>query len=173
MLGDKSNCLISDDATDKDTLGFKPYVEAIAEFLTDKETLAPITLSIDGPWGCGKSSFMKQLKKSIEQRDISQVNIWVFLSCLFLKSKQKNYEELILQTNIWEKLLVENFYSLTNKFCSIILYIDSKIRKIYFNIKKEGKIGKSSSNNSPEGNKISGELSEVKIWVFIKYLFLR
>lgn len=62
MAGDKSNsasnCLCSDSATEIDSIGFKPYVEAIAEFLTDEGTEAPITLSIEGQWGCGKSSFM-------------------------------------------------------------------------------------------------------------------
>ncbi|AKB23787.1 serine/threonine kinase [Methanosarcina sp. MTP4] len=71
MAGDKSNsasnCMRRDTAAEDDSLGFKPYVEAIAEFLTNEDTLAPITLSIEGQWGCGKSSFMQQLKKKIEE----------------------------------------------------------------------------------------------------------
>lgn len=61
--------LKNDNATAKDSLGFKPYVEAIVEFLTDKDTLPPITLSIEGQWGCGKSSFMKQLKELINKKN--------------------------------------------------------------------------------------------------------
>ena len=58
---------ISDQASDADSLGFRPYVEAIAEFLTNDETQPPLTLSIEGGWGSGKSSFMKQLQTEIEQ----------------------------------------------------------------------------------------------------------
>lgn len=63
MSDDISKCLSNDTSTDKDSLGFKPYVEAIVEFLTAKCTLPPITMSIEGQWGCGKSSFMKQIEK--------------------------------------------------------------------------------------------------------------
>ena len=50
-----------------DSLGFKPYAKAIAEFLTDKDTRSPLTLSIEGQWGCGKSSFMLQLENEIKE----------------------------------------------------------------------------------------------------------
>ncbi|WP_269848359.1 P-loop NTPase fold protein [Methanosarcina horonobensis] len=93
MAGDKSNstsCYMhSDTATGKDSLGFKPYVEAIAEFLTAEGTLAPITLSIEGQWGCGKSSFMKQLKEEIEKGNICDISIREFLKYLFLNKKKK------------------------------------------------------------------------------------
>jgi len=73
LAGEKSKpasyCIGRDTATEKDLLGFKHYVEAIAEFLTAEGTLAPITLSIEGQWGCGKSSFMEQLKKEIRKKN--------------------------------------------------------------------------------------------------------
>jgi formylglycine-generating enzyme required for sulfatase activity len=73
LPGDKSEssfeCL-NDISTKEDVLGFRPYVEAIAEFLTAEGTRPPITLSIEGQWGCGKSSFMKQLKEEIEKKNI-------------------------------------------------------------------------------------------------------
>lgn len=51
MSGDKSEssfeCL-NDISTKEDVLGFRPYVEAIAEFLTAEGTKPPITLSIEG-----------------------------------------------------------------------------------------------------------------------------
>lgn len=62
-----SDRIYCDTPTDNDLLGFEPYVEAIKQFLTDKDTKAPITLSIEGQWGCGKSSFMKQLQVRIEE----------------------------------------------------------------------------------------------------------
>jgi len=62
---------LNDVSTEKDILGFQPYVEAIAEFLTAEGTQPPITLSIEGEWGCGKSSFMKQLEKEIRKKNES------------------------------------------------------------------------------------------------------
>ncbi|MGK7947828.1 MAG: P-loop NTPase fold protein [Xenococcaceae cyanobacterium] len=51
----------------EDTLGFKPYVIAIAKFLTAPDTKPPLTISIEGEWGRGKSSFMEQLQEQILQ----------------------------------------------------------------------------------------------------------
>jgi hypothetical protein len=56
---------VGDHATDEDSLGFAPYVEAIAAFLTSPATEPPLTISIEGEWGSGKSSFMLQLEKAI------------------------------------------------------------------------------------------------------------
>lgn len=57
------NSATGDQPTREDSLGFSPYVEAIKEFLINTRTEPPLTLSIEGPWGSGKSSFMLQLKK--------------------------------------------------------------------------------------------------------------
>lgn len=56
----------NDQPTDEDDLGFEPYVKAIAEFLTNESTVPPLVLSIEGEWGSGKSSFMMQLKQSLQ-----------------------------------------------------------------------------------------------------------
>jgi len=50
-----------------DTLDFRPYVDAVADFLLDPDTRAPLTLSIEGAWGTGKTSFMLQLEKRLRQ----------------------------------------------------------------------------------------------------------
>jgi len=50
-----------------DQLGFETYVDAVRYFLTHEETEAPLTLSIEGEWGSGKSSFMNQLQTSLEE----------------------------------------------------------------------------------------------------------
>lgn len=59
---------ISDQPARGDALGFEPYVRAIADFLTNDRTDAPLTLSIEGEWGSGKSSFMLQLRESLTKR---------------------------------------------------------------------------------------------------------
>ena len=55
----------ADVPADSDHLGFGPYVDALAAFLLSSGTQPPLTLSIEGEWGCGKSSFMKLLQKAI------------------------------------------------------------------------------------------------------------
>jgi len=57
-----------DQPVEQDTLGFEPYVEAVAEFLVNEETRPPLTLSVEGEWGSGKSSFMLQLEKALHRR---------------------------------------------------------------------------------------------------------
>ena len=59
---------VSDLPTTKDSLGFAPYVQAVAQFLLHENTTAPLTMSVEGEWGSGKSSFMKQLKNALEQQ---------------------------------------------------------------------------------------------------------
>lgn len=64
-----SSGLIGDQPTNQDYLGFKPYVLAVAAFLTDPSTIPPLTLSVEGEWGCGKSSFLKQLKEELAKQN--------------------------------------------------------------------------------------------------------
>lgn len=51
----------------EDLLGFKPYVDAMAAFLANAKTQPPLTLSIEGEWGSGKSSFMLQLENALRR----------------------------------------------------------------------------------------------------------
>jgi predicted KAP-like P-loop ATPase len=57
---------IRDAASAVDKLGFTPYVEAVAAFLTNEGTVPPLTMSVEGEWGSGKSSFMLMLEAAIE-----------------------------------------------------------------------------------------------------------
>jgi hypothetical protein len=59
---------ISDTPATEDEIGFQPYVGAIAAFLIDERTRAPLTLSIEGEWGAGKSSFMSQLEQTLHSK---------------------------------------------------------------------------------------------------------
>jgi hypothetical protein len=56
---------VGDQPTATDSLGFGPYVEALAGFLRSEATAPPLTVSIEGEWGSGKSSFMMQLEQTI------------------------------------------------------------------------------------------------------------
>lgn len=69
---------LSDQPAEEDSLGFTPYVEGIAGFLLHTETKPPLTISVEGDWGSGKSSFLKQLGKKLQQKGMKVVwfNAW-------------------------------------------------------------------------------------------------
>lgn len=81
----QKNITISDQPTGKDSLGLTPYVIAMTEFLTHPETKAPLTISVEGEWSSGKSSFMKQLEKQIELKSKE----------LFEDEQKKDFEKLL------------------------------------------------------------------------------
>jgi len=64
---------IPDVPAKSDRLGFEPYVDAVAAFLLSPATQPPLTLSIEGEWGCGKSSFMELVQKAV--RTISRGDV--------------------------------------------------------------------------------------------------
>src|SRR5215813_605876 len=64
---------VSDQPTLADSLGFQPYVHAIVKFLSSEDTKPPLTLSIEGEWGSGKSSFMLQLQKELQASAASEI----------------------------------------------------------------------------------------------------
>lgn len=93
--------LSADRQTDVDRLGFTPYVNAVFLFLTDAKTAAPITVSIEGEWGSGKSSFMVQLRRQLETagnqtvwfspwRHDTQESLWSALALEFIQQTSKN-----------------------------------------------------------------------------------
>lgn len=57
---------VGDSAAPIDKLGFDLYVNALADFLVAPNTHAPLTCSVEGSWGSGKSSFMLQLKNRLK-----------------------------------------------------------------------------------------------------------
>jgi hypothetical protein len=72
---------VGDQPTPQDTLGFEPYVNAIASFLTNDSTHPPLTLSIEGKWGSGKSSFMWQLRNQLKDMrggTVVEFNAWQY-----------------------------------------------------------------------------------------------
>lgn len=58
---------VSDQPATIDKIGFEPYVQAVSAFLCQKDTQPPLTLSVEGTWGSGKSSFMLQLEDRIQK----------------------------------------------------------------------------------------------------------
>lgn len=73
---------VGDAAADIDSLGFELYVNALADFLVAPNTKAPLTCSIEGSWGSGKSSFMLQLQNRLKlvapASSTIQFNAWKY-----------------------------------------------------------------------------------------------
>ncbi|MBE8995230.1 SUMF1/EgtB/PvdO family nonheme iron enzyme [Microcystis aeruginosa] len=101
------NTSVSDQATNNDALGFEPYVIAIAEFLLHEQTQPPLTLSVEGEWGSGKSSFMKMLEEYLRKKGGRTVwfnawrhdkaeSVWAAFALSFIKqiSTPKNWRDL-------------------------------------------------------------------------------
>jgi hypothetical protein len=76
---------LSDSPSETDEIGFKPYVRAAARFLCDPNTRPPLTMSVEGRWGSGKSSFLLQLAAEIRQSQPVAGNnrLLSYLSCQF------------------------------------------------------------------------------------------
>jgi hypothetical protein len=49
----------------QDRLGFRAYAEALAELIDNPSVATPLTLSIDAPWGAGKSSLARLIERML------------------------------------------------------------------------------------------------------------
>jgi hypothetical protein len=64
--GRPSTMVSSDLSTDEDQLEYALYADAIASFIRDGRTRAPLTIGIKAPWGAGKTSLMKMIRKRLD-----------------------------------------------------------------------------------------------------------
>lgn len=51
-----------------DPLSIRPDVEAFAALLTSKSLEPPLSIGLFGPWGSGKTTFLKRLQRAVERR---------------------------------------------------------------------------------------------------------
>ncbi|WP_367142415.1 GUN4 domain-containing protein [Anabaena sp. AL93] len=117
------NASVGDQASENDYLGFEPYVVAIAEFLTNPETKPPLTLSIEGEWGSGKSSFMKQLEKAIQETEKKKFDDEINQE----KKELKEYLEKFNQKKVQNKIL-----SLSSLLNNLLKWLKLKLKIITF-----------------------------------------
>ena len=61
-----STRIATDIWTVKDRLGFRAYAQAIAAFIQHPEASAPLTISIQAPWGGGKTTLMRMVQKELD-----------------------------------------------------------------------------------------------------------
>lgn len=76
----KSSGLNSHRPTEVDEIGFDTYSSALATLLSHSSTETPQTVSVEGVWGSGKSSFMAQLEEKVSQRNFVTIyfNPWKY-----------------------------------------------------------------------------------------------
>jgi hypothetical protein len=70
----------NDSSTALDVLGFDTYVYVLKDFLTHEHTKPPLTVSIEGEWGTGKSSFMAMLSNLIDSEHERSQYITVYFN---------------------------------------------------------------------------------------------
>jgi hypothetical protein len=68
VIGSIGTTLQNDVATGTDRLGYDTYAKAITNFLRDQKTPPPLSISIQAPWGAGKSSLMQQIREKLDPR---------------------------------------------------------------------------------------------------------
>ncbi|KIG10925.1 KAP family P-loop NTPase fold protein [Caballeronia concitans] len=70
LTGQVLMSLHNDAASIQDRLGYATYAEAIASFLSNPSTPAPISVSVQAPWGAGKSSLMQMIRERLDPERI-------------------------------------------------------------------------------------------------------
>jgi hypothetical protein len=58
---------VSDRVAESDALGFETFISVLARFLRHEQTKGPLTVSIEGPWGSGKSTLMRFLADELDE----------------------------------------------------------------------------------------------------------
>jgi hypothetical protein len=65
-LGMLADVALDNDAADR--LGFKPFAEALAGLIDSPETSTPLVLSINAPWGAGKSTLARMIERILTRK---------------------------------------------------------------------------------------------------------
>jgi len=58
--------VVSDQWVTDDTLGYQSYARAVASLITHPNTVPPLTIGLEAPWGAGKTSVMKMIQHFID-----------------------------------------------------------------------------------------------------------
>lgn len=92
---------VNDQVTEQDTLGYREYVATLQSFLAHDRTTPPLTVSIEGEWGSGKSSFMRQLQKNLDED--GHITVW------FNPWRHERNETL------WASFMIEFFHQVSDQ----------------------------------------------------------
>ena len=99
-----STAITTDTWTDSDQLEHALYADAIAEFIRDEKTKAPLTIGIKAPWGAGKTSLMRMIRRRLDPEaperpsppttEQQRLTIWEFLRKTRAKTPDEASKEL-------------------------------------------------------------------------------
>lgn len=70
LTGQVLMSLHNDAASSLDRLGYATYADAIASFLANPSTPAPLSVSVQAPWGAGKSSLMQMIRERLDPEHV-------------------------------------------------------------------------------------------------------
>jgi hypothetical protein len=90
------------EAKTEESLGFAAYADALAQFILKCDT--PITISIQGDWGSGKTSLMQMIKAQLLEKRNLVVDILWFNTWLYSQFGQSGNLPLSLLTQFINKL---------------------------------------------------------------------
>ncbi len=108
----------SDSASEVDKLNFNIHANALAEIIFKPETAPPVVIGVYGPWGSGKSTFLKLVKNDLEDLEkqfkknkklpeiiIIEYNAWAYTDAakLWAGLVQKVSSELNEQMTRWQR----------------------------------------------------------------------
>jgi hypothetical protein len=68
-----STHIATDIWTLNDALGYKAYAYALSRFMTHPDTKPPLTISIQAPWGGGKTSLMRMIQHELDPDAFAEV----------------------------------------------------------------------------------------------------
>lgn len=69
-----STHIATDRWTLEDSLGYRAYAYAIRQFMMHPQTRAPLTISIQAPWGGGKTSLMRMIQQELDPEAVKEVH---------------------------------------------------------------------------------------------------
>lgn len=116
-------------AEGEDLFEIQPYIDGLSSFI--KSCVTPMTISIQGDWGSGKTSIMKLVQKNLEKTEgqiikCIEFNTWQFsllndeddLNYILIKKLIDSLEELSGSSNIIDNKTISRFFQALTFFAT-------------------------------------------------------
>ncbi|MGG3801235.1 KAP family P-loop NTPase fold protein [Metabacillus fastidiosus] len=124
--------IIHDGESEKDFLSRADHAKEISKLISNRKTLTPLTLGIYGPWGEGKSSFLKLIETELDELNINIKNDknikYQYNKTHIVRFNASEYND---QDKIWFSMLSQIFAKYEKE-----LLITAKLRYGYTMLKK-------------------------------------
>lgn len=142
----------ADSPAREDKLGIKSYCDSLANYIEHCET--PMTISIQGDWGCGKTTALNLIKQKLNKDENEKSNgvkyhIVDFNTWMFCHNNNESDLTLILMKKIIREIEKDNDVAKNGSIKTLIENCESTIKNIVYSI-----VG------AKYGEKIANELSK-------------